>query len=277
MMSGNSILLGRVAGIPIRAHFLLLLALPWMMTWFITPSPLLRLIGAIGVFTSVALHELGHSIVAQSKGSYIQEIVLYPFGGAAKISNIPSRPLDEILVALAGPAVSLFLGVTATLVGMKLYMRQPADYPYPLTLQLGVINLGLFIFNLLPVFPMDGGRVLRATVAIWKSRVEATRFAATVGKYFCLFFVLIGLFGLPMRLFGFLGPLRPNLLLAFIGGYIYIVGQAEYRQVMLEHQARHFSGFRENHIDVEVGPPPYAGGGRSSESLMERLRRLFRK
>jgi len=274
-MNGNSILLGRVAGIPIRAHILLLLALPFMMTWFITPNPLMRLLGAVGVFASVALHELGHSVVAQKKGSYIQEIVLYPFGGAAKISNIPSKPMDEILVALAGPAVSLSLGLLGILVGMKLYMRQPQDYPYPLSLQLGVINLALFMFNLLPVFPMDGGRVLRAAIAMRKSRVEATRIAATVGKYFCLVFVVVGLFGLPVRLFGFIGPLRPSLVLAFIGGYIYFVGQAEYRQVVLEHQARHFSGFRENKIDVEVSPPPYATGSRGGESLLDKLRRLF--
>ncbi|MBT8042519.1 MAG: M50 family metallopeptidase, partial [Pontiella sp.] len=116
-MNGNSISLGRVFGIPIRVHFLLLIALPFIMTFFSTPSVPLRLLGAIGLFASVALHEIGHSVVAQAKGSYIQEIVLYPFGGAAKISNIPKRPIDEILVALAGPAVSLLLGILGVTAG----------------------------------------------------------------------------------------------------------------------------------------------------------------
>ncbi|HSR87557.1 MAG TPA: site-2 protease family protein [Pontiella sp.] len=224
----------------------------------------MRLTGAIGLFASVALHELGHSVVAQAKGGHIREIVLYPFGGAAKISNIPVKPLDEILVALAGPAVSLILGIIGTVVGLRIFSMHPEMNYNPLILELGIINIVLFVFNLFPVFPMDGGRVLRAVLAIKKSRVEATRIAATIGKYFCIFFVVYGL-------------LKMNLLLAFIGAYIYFAGQAEYRQVMLEHQAGHFSGFREGRIDVDVSPPPYAaGGGSHGEPLMERLRRLFR-
>jgi Zn-dependent protease len=262
-MNGNSILLGRVSGIPIRAHILLLIALPLFMTWFITPNPLMGLVGAIGLFTSVALHELGHSIVAQRKGSHIQEIVLYPFGGAAKMSNIPSKPVDEIQVALAGPAVSLLLGIAGTFIGIRILLNQPEGAPYPLSLQLGVLNIVLFIFNLFPVFPMDGGRVLRALLATKKSRVDATRIAVTVGKYFCAFFVVYGLW-------------QTNLLLAFIGGYIYFAGQAEYRQVRLEHQARHFSGFSDNNPDVEVSPPPYAASAPRQEGLGEKLKKLFR-
>jgi Zn-dependent protease len=263
-MNGNSILLGRVSGIPIRAHILLLIALPLFMTWFATPNPLMRLVGAIGLFTSVALHELGHSIVAQRKGSHIQEIVLYPFGGAARMSNIPSRPADEILVALAGPAVSLVLGLAGIFIGFNIYMSRPEGAPYPLTLQLGAVNIVLFVFNLFPVFPMDGGRVLRAVLAMRKPRVEATRIAATVGKYFCLFFVVYGL-------------LKLNLLLAFIGGYIYVAGQAEYRQVRMQHQAGHFSGFRENSLEVEVSPPPYARRAAGQTSIADKLRALFRR
>jgi len=264
-MTGNSILLGRVFGIPIRAHFLLLITLPFIMNWFSTPSAPMRLIGAIGLFASVALHELGHSVVARAKGSHILEIVLYPFGGAAKISNIPVRPLDEILVALAGPAVSLILGIVGIALGFRIYDAHPEMNYNPLILELGIINTVLFVFNLFPVFPMDGGRVLRAVLATKKSRMEATRIAATIGKYFCIFFVIYGL-------------LKMNLFLAFIGGYIYFAGQAEYRQVVLEHQANHFSGFREGKIDVEVSPPPYAsGGGSHSIPLTERLRRLFRR
>ncbi len=262
-MNGNSIYLGRVFGIPIRAHLLLILALPIFMTWFVTSNPLMGLVGALGLFASVALHELGHSVVAQKKGSHIQEIVLYPFGGAAKISNIPSKPMDEIQVALAGPAVSLLLGLAGIFIGFRIYTSQPEGSPLPLTLQLGAINIVLFVFNLFPVFPMDGGRVLRAFLARKKSRVDATRIAATVGKYFCAFFVVYGL-------------LKLNLLLAFIGGYIYFAGQAEYRQVLLEHQASHFSGHSESSIDVEVSPPPYAGGGGTNESLLDKLKRLFR-
>lgn len=264
-MNGNSILLGRVFGIPIRAHFLLLIALPFIMNWFSTPSMPMRLLGAIGLFASVALHELGHSVVAQAKGGHIQEIVLYPFGGAARISNIPVKPLDEILVALAGPAVSLMIGIIGTILGFRIFYVHPELNYNPLILELGIINIVLFIFNLFPVFPMDGGRVLRAVLATKKSRVEATRIAASIGKYFCIFFVVYGL-------------LKMNLLLAFIGGYIYFAGQAEYRQVAAEHLAGSFSGLREGKIEVDVSPPPYAaGGGSHRDPLIERLRRLFRR
>ncbi|NNJ71081.1 MAG: site-2 protease family protein [Kiritimatiellales bacterium] len=262
-MNGNSISLGRVFGIPIRVHFLLLIALPFIMTFFSTPSVPLRLLGAIGLFASVALHEIGHSVVAQAKGSYIQEIVLYPFGGAAKISNIPKRPIDEILVALAGPAVSLLLGILGVTAGFRMLAAMPEATHYPLVLELGAINVALFVFNLLPVFPMDGGRVLRALLASKKSRVEATRIAATIGKYFCIFFVVYGLVNM-------------RFLLAFIGGYIYFAGQQEYRMVLMENQADRFSGYREGQIDVEVSPPPYAGHASKTESLTEKLRRLFR-
>jgi Zn-dependent protease len=264
-MNGNSILLGRVFGIPIRAHILLLIALPFIMNWFSTPSGLMRLLGAIGLFASVALHELGHSVVARAKGGHILEIVLYPFGGAAKIANIPVKPLDEILVALAGPAVSLMLGIIGTVLGFRILYTNPEMTYNPLILELGIINMVLFVFNLFPVFPMDGGRVLRATLATKKSRVEATRIAATIGKYFCIFFVVYGV-------------LKMNFFLAFIGGYIYFAGQAEYRQVVLENQAGRFSGFREGTIEVDVSPPPYAAGrGSDSTPLIERLRSLFRR
>lgn len=248
-MTGNSILLGRVLGIPIRAHILLVLMLP-ILAMIYSSSFFLGMLLVIGVFASVALHELGHSVVAMRKGCHVQEIVLSPIGGAARMSQIPTKPMDEFQIAIAGPAVSLALGVAGLFSGI------------PLLRVLGIINLFLFGFNLLPCFPMDGGRVLRAFLASRKGRVEATRQAVQVGKYFCIFFVVVGL-------------LQLRFLLAFIGFYIWQAGQQEYRMVLLEHQASHFSGHREGFLDVEVSPPPYAAAG-GKEAWVERLRRLFR-
>ena len=262
-MSKNSIFLGKVSGIPIRAHLLLLIALPFVMTWFEAPNFFIRLIGAVGIFASVALHELGHSIVAQKKGSYIQEIVLYPFGGAAKIANIPETPKDEIHVALAGPAVSLILAVIGLFIGIVISINQPERTSAPLSMQLGFVNLGLVLFNMLPAFPMDGGRVLRASLSRKKGRMVATRMAATVGKYFCIAFVIIGLLSL-------------HFILAFIGVYIFFAGQAEYRYVLKEHEASHYSGFQQNQMGVEVSPPPYATGGGKNRTMMDRMKDLFR-
>lgn len=263
-MEKNALLLGSVLGIPLRLHISLLIAIGILslMAASAGVNPVIILILAVGLFGSVALHELGHSVVARAKGGYIKEIVLYPFGGAAKIANLSSKPIDEMLIALAGPAVSLILGLLLL--------------PFSLTHDLGRLNMMLFFFNILPVFPMDGGRVLRAALTIKNGRLNATRTAAQVGKYFCGLFIIIGLFGMPFQLLGLIGPLRPSLMLAFIGGYIYMAGQQELRMVMMEHQANHFSGHRDADIGVEVSPPPYARGGDSSESFMDRLKKIFR-
>ena len=261
-MVNNAISIGSVFGIPIRLHISLLIIVVLVPILF-NVGLLVTLILAAGIFGSVALHELGHSVVARAKGSYIHEIVLYPFGGAAKISNIPKRPVDEIAVALAGPAVSLVLAILCYQVAWLEFV--------------GYLNGMLFFFNILPVFPMDGGRVLRAALSIKKGRVDATRIAATVGKYFCGLFVLVGLFGLRFRLFGLIGPFGPNFMLAFIGFYIYRAGQMEYRMVLTENQTTPFRGRREERIDVEVSPPPYAKSGRGVGSIAEKLRTLFRR
>lgn len=250
-MLNNSILIGRAFGIPIRVHILLVILLPVLASLY-SDNFVFGLLLVVGVFTSVALHELGHSVVAMRKGCYVQEIVLSPIGGVAKMSNIPSKPMDEFLIAIAGPLVSLALGLLGIFSISQLFFL------------LGAINLLLFAFNLLPCFPMDGGRVLRAFLAHRKGRLQATRIAAEVGKYFCILFIIFGV-------------MRLNFILMFIGFYIYRAGQMEYRMVMMEHQADHFSGHREGHIDVEVSPPPYAGSESGLGSLKEKLRDLFRR
>jgi len=264
-MVNNALSIGSVLGIPIRLHISLLIAVP-LFSIFYNLGLLVTVILAVGIFGSVALHELGHSVVARKKGGYIHEIVLYPFGGAAKISNIPKRPIDEIFVALAGPAVSLVLAIVFSQI----------EWLAPL----GYLNGMLFLFNVLPVFPMDGGRVLRAVLSIKKSRVEATRIAATVGKYFCGLFIWVGIFGLPIRiqLFGFgMGPFGHNFMLMFIGYYMYRAGQQEYRMVRMENQAAPMQSGNSESIEVEVSPPPYAESGRSNESIKEKFGRLFRR
>ena len=248
-MVNNALSVGSVAGIPVRLHISLLIGVGLLMLY--SGAGLLDvLILAVGIFGSVALHELGHAFVARAKGAYIHEIVLYPFGGAAKISNIPKRPVDEILVALAGPAVSLMLAIIFSL--------------FETTHFLGYLNWMLFFFNILPVFPMDGGRVFRAALATRKSRLEATRIAATVGKYFCILFVVYGL-------------IKMHFMLAFIGFYIYRAGQMEYQMVMRENQVADFRVPQAEHIDVKVSPPPYAGNGDGLNRVKEKLRNLFRR
>jgi Zn-dependent protease len=246
-MVNHALSIGSVAGIPIRVHISLLIIIG-LAALYSGLGLLAVLILAVGIFGSVALHELGHSFVARAKGAYIHEIVLLPIGGAAKISNIPKRPMDEIAVALAGPAVSLVLAIIFSL--------------FETTRFLGYLNRMLFFFNILPAFPMDGGRVLRAALTIKKGRVEATRIAATVGKYFCILFVVYGL-------------IKLEFLLAFIGFYIYRAGQMELRMVMMENHAYSFRERGGGGIDVEVSPPPYAANGDGLDAIKAKIRDLF--
>ncbi|MEI6891173.1 MAG: site-2 protease family protein [Pontiella sp.] len=251
-MENNALLLGRVFGIPIKVSMTLLILFPFLALRYGANNLILGLVIVVGLFASVALHELGHALMAIKFGGRVKDIELGILGGVARMSHMPSAPKQEILIALAGPAVSLALG----LIGVFSTL--------PLLFHIGAINLMLFGFNMLPCFPMDGGRVLRAAIATKKNKLEATRLAATIGKYFCILFVIYGVLN--------------NLILALIGGYIYMAGQQELRMVTMEYQANRFNGFsRDDHIEVEVSPPPYARGGSSPEpSLLERLKKRFR-
>ncbi len=251
-MNGNSILLGRVYGIPIKISKTLLILMPVFALMYGRQDFFFGLAIVIGIFTSVALHELGHSLVAMRFGTHVQEIELGILGGAAKMSRIPVRPREEILVALAGPAVSLAIGL------FGIFSVSPTVFV------VGAINLILCGFNLLPCFPMDGGRVLRAVLSIKKGRVESTRIAVQIGKYFCGLFAIYGLLNL-------------HLILVFIAVYMWQAGQMEYRMILLENQANRFSGFREGQLDIDVSPPPYAsGGGNAGSNWADRIRRWFK-
>ena len=186
----NSYSIGRLFGIPIRVHVTLLIFLPLFAFSFMPvdgPQGLFYgALGAVGLFASVALHEIGHSLVARAKGSRILEILLLPIGGMARLNALPRRPIDEIQTALAGPAVSLALGIAG-------WFGAPTVYPFnPLlavvVYELGRINFMLVLFNLIPSFPMDGGRVFRAALVPRLGRLRATQLAAKVGRGFAWLF-----------------------------------------------------------------------------------------
>jgi Zn-dependent protease len=215
----TSIQIGRIMGIPIKLHITFLLILPVFVFYFsVNPAPFgfndvtsaitryaLSLSAAISLFICVLLHELGHSAVAKKHGSNIQSITLFLFGGVSAMEEIPRNPKVEFKMALAGPTVSFLIGV---LLGITYLLTKPADMPYTAYLFLdisknpylrlvwliGYINIILGIFNLLPAFPMDGGRVLRAWLAGRMSYIKATRTAAGIGKMFAIFMGILGLF-----------------------------------------------------------------------------------
>ncbi len=213
----TSIQIGKIMGIPIRLHITFLLILPVFAYIFSTnpshfgfngvePASLkyiLSLSAAISLFVCVLLHELGHSYIAKKHGTNIQSITLFLFGGVSSMEEIPRNPKTELKMAVAGPGVSLLIG--SILMIIYLFFKsnndsflyylffKPIDNPYlRLIWIMGYINIVLCIFNLIPAFPMDGGRVLRAWFAERMSYIKATRAAAGIGKMFA---ILMGIFG----------------------------------------------------------------------------------
>jgi len=209
----TSFQIGKIIGIPIKLHITFLLIIPVMGYVFANnPSDLgfndvesffiryaLGISVAILLFTSVLLHELGHSIVAKKHGTNIQGITLFLFGGVSSLEEIPRNPKIEFKMALAGPSVSLLIWSILTIFIKLLNADTITNTTTPLNPLIRVfwliayINIILFIFNLIPAFPMDGGRVLRAVLAERMSYKKATSMAANVGKMFAIFMGIIGL------------------------------------------------------------------------------------
>jgi Zn-dependent protease/predicted transcriptional regulator len=204
----TSFQIGKIMGIPIKLHITFLLIIPVMGYIFANNSSdlgfndvgsiflryILGISVAILLFTSVLLHELGHSYVAKKHGTKIQGITLFLFGGVSSLEEIPRNPKVEFKMALAGPSVSLLIGSILIIFHELIKTDIPLSNPFlRLIWLIGYINIILFIFNLIPAFPMDGGRVLRAVLAGKMPYKKATSIAANVGKMFAIFMGIIGL------------------------------------------------------------------------------------
>ncbi len=174
---------------------------------------------AIGLFVGVVLHELGHSVVAMRYGFPIDSITLWIFGGIASLSEMPEDWKQELQIAIAGPVVSIAVGGLS----YGAFLAVPTGLPSARFVlgYLALMNVALALFNMLPGFPMDGGRVLRALLARTRPYAKATQMAAEVGKVFAL---LLGLFGL----------LNFQWLLIGIAFFIYIGASSEAQQVVMK-------------------------------------------
>ncbi|WP_222920304.1 CBS domain-containing protein [Natrinema sp. SYSU A 869] len=180
---------------------------------------LLGLAAAVGLFVGVVLHELGHSLTARRYGFPIESITLWLFGGIAAFSEMPEDWRQELNIAVAGPIVSVLVGVGT----YALFVVTPESLSGVRFVlgYLAVLNVALAVFNMIPAFPMDGGRVLRALLARGQPYARATQQAASVGK---LFAVLMGLFGL----FAF------NIILIGVAFFVYIAASSEAQQVTMK-------------------------------------------
>jgi Zn-dependent protease/CBS domain-containing protein len=204
-----SVKIARVAGTEIRLHITFLLFLAWIgFAYYHAGGAEAALRGVVFIallFSSVVLHELGHVVAARQFGIQTPDITLLPIGGVARLRRMPTEPLQEIAVALAGPAVNVLIAVLLVLLaGAKVTLGElliPAAGAQTMWTRLATVNLCLVIFNLIPAFPMDGGHVLRALIALSTPYTRATRIAAGIGQVFAFLFGFLGLFGNPMLIF----------------------------------------------------------------------------
>jgi len=272
-MNGSSLKgawkIGTLMGIPIRVHYSWLIIfglLTWMLSsrYFPQVTPDLPfasywisgILAALLLFASVAFHELAHSWVAQQYKLTIESITLFIFGGVAQLKGDPPHPRAEFWIAIAGPASSLLLSGLFFFLTVVTQGSTQALFAY-----VARINLILGVFNLIPGFPMDGGRVLRS--AIWGKKGDyfyATQKASLVGRGVALFFIFFGLFSIFTG-----GP--GGIWLMFVGWFLYSAAQASYQQATLQET---LSGIKVKDIivrDMETIEP--------STSLDEAVDRYF--
>jgi Zn-dependent protease len=234
---------GEYFGIAVRMHVTFLLLVAWiaLSVWSDTGS-LAVVLGSVvmlgALFTCVVMHEYGHALMARHFGIGTREITLLPIGGVAQLERIPEDPHQELAIALAGPAVNVVLaGITGLLmaVGGNLDLIV-ADglFGGSLLATLFRVNVIMAVFNMVPALPMDGGRVLRALLAIRLPALRATHIATQVAKTLAAVMMATGV-------------LKGHMLLAIIGGFVWISSGAEYdhvRRVDEERRMRRRQGFQ---------------------------------
>jgi len=211
--------IGSAWGIPIELHitFILLLILAFVLSF----PDLYFFTFIVFLFVFVVVHELAHSLVARHYQIKVRKIVLYPIGGVSEIEEIPDKPSIEWRMAVAGPLTSFVIGAVLLIINQVTLIEVPASVfspsvtaPGSLLLDLGLLNLILGAFNLIPAFPMDGGRVFRAFLAERMKYSDATKYAAFIGRLFGIFLAFFGIFFL-------------NIWLVIIGIFIYIGASEE--------------------------------------------------
>jgi len=229
------------AEIPVRIHWSFALIFVWVAYTGVSNGMSWDLIGwsmgfMVALFVCVVLHEYGHALTARRFGVRTRDIILSPIGGIARLEKLPEKPIQEFYVAIAGPlvnvAIALVLSPYFVLFPMgyifdlhsdAVLLESPAIYFVP---ALVLINVVLAIFNLLPAFPMDGGRILRALLSIKLGRLRATRIASIIGQVLAVGLFVYGIF-------------EGSIVTAFIGVFVFLTATQEYRMVKVEHRLAH--------------------------------------
>jgi len=249
--------LGDIAGIGIYVHWSFWILPAWILLSTLSGGgglsvAVMAVVFVFAVFGCVVLHELGHALMARQFRIGTHDITLYPIGGVASLTRIPSRPSHELAIALAGPAVNvaiaavLFAGVVLTGVGGQAAIGSLVGGSF--LISLAWVNVALVAFNLLPAFPMDGGRVLRAFLAMRIPYVRATTIAARVGQAIAVLLALIGLFS--------------GVTLVLVALFVFLAAQAELTMARMR-----AAGW--NAPPVSQSPRPYSPPSFGDTSLDE--------
>ena len=235
MIEGGSLRVISLFGIPVKVHWtfgLLFLYVAYIgvrhdMPW---QSTLLYGLFVISLFICVVLHELGHALMARRFNVKTVDIILSPIGGVARLTHLPSQPRQEFLIAIAGPLVNVAIAIVVATIILILgfdYSQLVAErenvrlLPGDFLPLLVVMNVVLFFFNLIPAFPMDGGRVLRALLSMRWGRVRSTLIAVRVGQVLAVLFIFGGLY-------------MGQYVLPFIGIFIYLSAANELKHVKID-------------------------------------------
>ncbi len=200
-------------------------------------------------YVCVILHELGHAFAARHYGIGTRDIIMYPIGGVAMLEGIPRKPIQELVVAIAGPLVNVFIAALI-FVGLwasgKLFFLDENHWQNNFLALLFFINILLVAFNMIPAFPMDGGRVFRALIAMITNRLRATFIAMWVGRIFAMIFVGIGLWSIWTEIQNYVWnaqiETQNSPFLAVIGFFIYVGAKREYQMEVYAHS------FAENQV-----------------------------
>jgi Zn-dependent protease/predicted transcriptional regulator len=284
-MFRGGIPIGRAFGISLRLHyswFLIFVLVTWALAaayfpiyypnWSLTLKIAAGVITSFLFFASVLVHELMHSIVAVREGIKIQAITLFFLGGVSQMSGEPKTAGDEFRMAAAGPFSSLilggvFLGIFYALSGVDSLAVQ---FVAAISKYLGIINILLGVFNLIPGFPLDGGRVLRSLIW-WRSRnlQRATKIASNIGRIIGFLFIFGGIW------LAFIGNFFNGLWLVLIGWFLETAASGSYRQVMLQDMLKGHKASEVMSQDCVVVPPDITVERLVNEHILSSGRRCF--
>lgn len=225
----GSFKLGTVAGIGVFIHWTFSILIAYIIFYNYrqgqnTEQILWTIFFVLSIFITVFLHELGHSLAAKKYHIKTKDITILPIGGIARLEKIPEKPIEELVVASAGPLVNIIIAlITLPFISIPnsenlLLAISEGVNASNFFLNFFIINIWLVLFNLIPAFPMDGGRIFRATLSMKLQRTTATNVAARVGQFIAIIFILVGFYSNPF--------------LIFIGVFIFVGAQAEFQYTM---------------------------------------------